>query len=179
VVGGGLTAAVRGITEEIKKGENMRGKKKDILCVFDNASVMADAIDAVMEDYKKDIAEFTYLQVDVNTDVTTSECNLRDMKREMFDMLRSDMMPHARNQSNREEYEEHERPKQTLHVLDLKVKAVCFEKIDRLLWSAGGFQSRRSKGWFRSRSKKNITFIWNMKQFFRTLANVSKKRSNV
>ena len=154
----------------------MRGKKKDILCVFDNASVMADAIDAVMEDYKEDIVEFTYLQVDVNTDVKTSEGNLRDMKREMFDMLRSDMSPHARNRHHGGEQEKYEKPEQTLHILDLKVKAKCFDNIDGLLWSAGGFQSRRSKGWFKSRAKKNIAFVWSMEQFFKTLMKIATDR---
>ena len=150
--------------------------KTNLLRVFDNVSLMVDAVNTLMDDYRDDIVNFTYLQVRVNTDVDMSfdGASMRDVARMM-----QNHRPHRCN-SNRDsinrDSDRNDR-RCILHALDLKVKGKSFDKIDNILWSAGGFQSHRPRGWFRSRAKKNVQFAWSPDQFFRILSRTARRGS--
>ena len=152
----------------------MGRRKTNLLRVFDNVSLMVDAVNTLMDDYRDDIVNFAYLQVRVNTDVdmSLSGVSMRDVTRMM-----QDHGPHRHSRHDRDainiDRDRTER-RHILHALDLKVKGKSFDKIDDLLWSSGGFQSHRPSGWFRSRAKKNIQFVWAPDQFFRILKRMAR-----
>ena len=144
-------------------------KKTHILRVFDSANLIFDAVDILMDDYKSDIKSFAYLQIHVNTDVNLSpdKISLKDMSRMMQDLRPNRASKRQRDAINVSlDYDDRV---SVLHALDLRVKDQSFDQIDDLLWSAGGFQSHKPGSWFRRRAKKNIQFIWNPKQFSKTL----------
>jgi len=155
----------------------MGRKKTNLLRVFDNISLMVDAVNTLMDDYRDDIVNFAYLQVRVNTDVDMSLAgiSMRDVAR-----MSQDRGPHRHSRHDRDDINrnsDRNDRRHILHALDLKVKGNSFDKIDSLLWSAGGFQSHRPKGWFRTRAKQNIQFVWSPDQFFRILNKNARRRS--
>ena len=148
--------------------------KTNLLRVFDNVSLMVDAVNTLMDDYRDDIVNFAYLQVRVNTDVDMSfdGASMRDVARMM-----QNHRPHRCN-GNRDSINrnsDRNDRRRILHALDLKVKGKSFDKIDNLLWSSGGFQSHRPSGWFRSRAKQNVQFVWAPNQFFRILSRIARR----
>ena len=147
----------------------MGRRKTNLLRVFDNIGLMVDAVTTLMDDHVDDVIDFTYLQVRANTDVDLSldGSSMHDIAR----MISSHSPRHykAANQNALNKDDDRKDRMNVLHALDLKVKSNSFDKIDSLLWSAGGFQSHRPRGWFRNRAKKNIQFVWAPDQFFRIL----------
>ena len=154
----------------------MGRRKTNLLRVFDNVNLMVDAVNTLMDDFRNDIVNFAYLQVRVNTDVDMSfnGMNGRDVAR-MMQAHRPHRCNHDRDAINRNSGRNGGR--QVLHILDLKVTGKSFDQIDNVLWSAGGFQTHRPRGWFRSRARKNIQFVWAPDQFFRILKATAKRGS--
>ena len=151
--------------------------KTNLLRVFDNVSLMVDAVNTLMDDYRDDIVNFAYLQVRVNTDVDMSLAgiSMRDVAR-----MRQNHRAHHHSRLDRDAINRNSDRNdgmRILHALDLKVKGKSFDKIDNILWSAGGFQSHRPRGWFRSRAKKNVQFAWSPDQFFRILSRTARRGS--
>ena len=154
----------------------MGRRKTSLLCVFDNINLMVDAVKTLMDDFRSDIVNFGYLQVRVDTDVDVSFDHLgpHDFAR----MLRADRPHHCRHgRDSINKDRKGARGGQVLHVLDLKVKGGSFDQIDRILWSAGGFQSHRPRGWFRARAKQNVQFVWGADHFSRVLKATAKRGS--
>ena len=164
---------VRVISEEIKRWK-MGRRKTNLLRVFDNVGLMVDAVNTLMDDYRDDIVNFVYLQVRVNTDVDMSfdGASMRDVAK-MMQNHRSHRSNSNQDAINRDS-DRNDRMR-TLHALDLKVKGNSFDKIDTILWSAGGFPSHRPSGWFRLRAKQNVQFVWAPNQFFRILSRIARR----
>ena len=151
----------------------MGRRKTNLLRVFDNVSLMVDAVNTLMDDFRDDIVNLAYLQVRVNTDVDMSFNGMSG-----HDVARM-MQAHRPHHSNRDRDAinrngDRNGGMHVLHVLDLKVKPKNFDMVDNVLWSAGGFQSHRTRGWFRSRAKQNVQFVWSPDQFFRILKRMTR-----
>ena len=152
----------------------MGRRRTNLLRVFDNVNLMVEAVNNLMDDFREDIVNFTYLQVRVNTDVDLSfdGASMRDIAKMMQANKPRHGFSHDRDAINRDSDRSDKR--RILHALDLKVKGKSFEQIDNILWSAGGFQSHRPRGWFRARAKQNVQFVWAPDQFFRILKRTTR-----